>query len=316
MYVLGIDLGGTNIKCAIISKKDGIQDKISVPTNAELGKDHVLDRIAGTCKQLISRFDKYVMGIGMGIPGMVSLDQTTVMSPPNLPGWITVNVSKELEERTGLPCKIENDANIAALGSAHFGCAKDYNSFIMITLGTGVGGGIVYDRKLYKGAYGMAAELGHVIIDYHGPISNSATRGPIEAYLGQRFLSRYAADLIRQHPENPLYTSFQKDFEKLEPLDLTLAANEGNELAIEILKKSGTRLGYAIVNYVHMMDIRKFVISGGVAKAGHWIIDPAREAALSYLMPPFHEHFEIVSEDLGNDSALLGAGSLAFEAFS
>jgi glucokinase len=316
MHVIGIDLGGTNIKAAIIHKKDGILNKLSIPTNAEMGRDHVLDRLANTCKQLHNESDGDIIGVGLGLPGMVSLDQRKVYSAPNLPGWDDVMVSDELEKRTGLQWRVENDANVAALGSAFYGKGKNFDSFIMITLGTGVGGGIILNRKLYKGAYGMAAELGHVIIDYHGPISNSVTRGTIEAYLGQRFLSRYASDMIRQHPENPLYKTFQKDFESLEPLDLTIAANEGNELAIEILRKSGTRLGYAIVNYVHMMDIRKFVISGGVAKAGDWLIKPATESALSYLMPPFRKEFEIVYENLGNDSALLGAGSLAFEAFS
>ena len=147
----------------------------------------------------------------------------------------------------------------------------------MITLGTGVGGGIIIDRNIYKGTKGMAGELGHVIIDYHGPLSNSVTRGTVEAYLGQRFLSRFAADLITQNPTNELYKKFSNDFDQLEPVDLTNAAKDGNELAIEILAKSGQRLGYAIINYVHMMDIRKIVVSGGVSKAGDFLFEPARD---------------------------------------
>jgi glucokinase len=186
----------------------------------------------------------------------------------------------------------------------------------MITLGTGVGGGIIIDRNLYKGTGGMAGELGHVIIDYHGPLSNSVTRGTVEAYLGQRFLSRFAADLITQNPSNPLYKKFSGDFDNLEPVDLTAAAKEGNDLAIEILAKSGQRLGYAIINYVHMMDIRKFVVSGGVSKAGDFLFEPAKEIVRKHMMEPFKEGFELVYEDLGNDSALLGAAGLAFDSFS
>jgi glucokinase len=314
MKAIGVDLGGTNIKAAVVDDEKGIIEQVTTPTQANLGKEHLLDRISDTVKDLVKKNE--IIGIGMGLPGMVSKDQTTVKNPPNLPGWTVVNAAEEISKRTNIPCKIENDANIAALGSLHFGVGKSYNSFIMITLGTGVGGGIIIDQNLYKGTGGMAGELGHVIIDYHGPLSNSVTRGTVEAYLGQRFLSRYASDLISQNPSNPLYEKFSNDFEKLEPVDLTTAAKEGNELAIEILAKSGHRLGYAIINYVHMMDIRKFVVSGGVSKAGDFLFEPAKEIVRKHMMEPFKEGFELVYEDLGNDSALLGAAGLAFDSFS
>ena len=314
MKAIGVDLGGTNIKAAVVDKETGIIEQVTTPTQANLGRDHLLDRIADTVRDLIKKNE--IIGMGMGMPGMVSKDQTTVNNPPNLPGWGSVNAAKEMEDRLNIPCKIENDANIAALGSLHFGVGNKYDSFIMITLGTGVGGGIIYERQLFKGTMGMAGELGHVIIDYHGPLSNSVTRGTVEAYLGQRFLSRYASDLISQNTSNPLYKKFSKDFSQLEPVDLTNAAKEGNELAIEILAKSGQRLGYAIINYVHMMDIRKFVVSGGVSKAGEYLFEPAKEIVRKHMMEPFKEGFELTYEDLGNDSALLGAAGLAFDSFS
>ena len=314
MKAIAIDLGGTNIKAAVVDQELGIIEQSSTPTHAELGKDHLLDRIAGVIMELTKKDG--VVGIGMGLPGMVSIDQTTVYYPPNLPSLDGINAAEEITLRTKLPCRIENDANIAALGSLHFGVGKKYSHFIMLTLGTGVGGGIIINNELFKGSRGMAGELGHIILDYHGPLSNSVTRGTIEAYLGQRFLSRFAMDMITQHPNNPLYQKFSKDFDKLEPVDLTQAANTGNELAIEILEKTGQRLGYAIINYTHMMDIRTYVLSGGVAKAGEWLFGPAREIVKKHMMPPFQEGFEIVYEDLGNDSSLLGAAGLAFGSFS
>lgn len=313
MIAIGIDLGGTNIKTALVDQKKGFIQNISIPTNADLGKDHVFDRIAMAVNELMDENDVEPIGIGMGLPGMVSMDRRTVKNPPNLPGWKVENVAEQIKKRTGFECVIENDANLAALGSARFGVGKRMNNLIMITLGTGVGGGIIMDNKIYRGTTGAAGELGHVIINYHGPLSNSNTRGGVEAYLGQRFLSRFAADTLRQHTDNPLYLKFHQDFEKLEPVDLYDAAKNGNELAIDILQKTGEKLGYAIVNYIHILDIRKVVVSGGVAKAGKWILDPAREAAEKYLMPPFLEGFEIVYESLGNEAALLGAASLAFE---
>lgn len=314
MKAIGVDLGGTNIKAAVVDKEEGIIDRIITPTHAKLGRDHLLDRVSDTISGLVRNHD--IIGVGMGTPGMVSKDQTTVNNPPNLPGWTSVNASEEIYKRTGLKCKVENDANVAAVGSLHFGVGQTFDSFIMITLGTGVGGGIIYERKLFKGTEGMAGELGHVIIDYKGPRSNSVTPGTVEAYLGQRFLSRFAIDLISENPSNSLYKKFANDFDKLEPVDLTLEAQQGNELAIEILATSGQRLGYAIINYVHMMDIRKFVVSGGVSKAGDFLFEPAKETVRKHMMEPFKEGFEIVYEDLGNDGALLGAAGLAFDFFS
>jgi len=313
MVAIGIDLGGTNIKAALVDKTKGFVHTSSVPTHAEMGKDHVFDRIADSVEDLLSLAKEKPIGIGMGLPGMVSMDRKTVKSPPNLPGWKNENVYNELKKRTGLNSVIENDANLAALGSARFGQGEDFDSFIMITLGTGVGGGIIFENKIYRGTTGMAGELGHVIIDYHGPLSNSNTRGGVEAYLGQRFLSRYAADTIRQNTDNPLYEKFNRDFDKLEPIDLYHAAKAGNKLAIEILRKTGEKLGFALVNYIHILDIRKVIVSGGVAKAGDFILKPAKETASRLLMPPFVEDFEILYESLGNDAALLGAASLAFE---
>lgn len=314
MKAVAVDLGGTNIKAAIVDKEKGIIEQTSTPTHAELGRDHLLDRISATIRDLVSRHE--VIGVGMGLPGMVNLEQTIVRNPPNLPGWETVHAAEEISKRTNLSCRIENDANIAALGSLHFGVGQQYNHFIIITLGTGVGGGIIINKKLYKGTNGMAGELGHVILDYHGPLSNSVTRGTVEAYLGQKFLSRFATDLIMQQTSNPLYSKFHKDFDKLEPVDLTMEADEGNELAIEILRKSGERLGYAIINYTHMLDIRKYVLSGGVSRAGNWLFEPAREIIKKHMMLPFQEDLELVYEDLGNDSALLGAAGLAFDSFA
>lgn len=313
MKAIGIDLGGTNIKVAVVHNKKGILEQTSVPTHAELGREHLLDRIAATIDSLTHT--EGAIGIGFGLPGMVNLEQTTVFNPPNLPGWEKVNAAEEITKRTQLPCKIENDANVSALGCLHFGKGKRLNSFVMLTLGTGVGGAIIYNNKLFKGTKGMAGELGHVIIDYHGPLSNSVTRGTVEAYVGQRFLSRFATDMISQNPDNDLFKRFQGNFDKLEPVDLTREADLGNELAIEILMKTGQRLGYAIINYTHILDIRKYVLSGGVSKAGSWITDPAREIVRKHMMAPYQEDFELMVEDLGNDSALLGAAGLAFNSF-
>lgn len=313
MISIGIDLGGTNIKSAVIDREKGILSKYSVPTQADGGPHAVLDRIAEAVDNAVHEASGNPIGIGIGSPGIISMDRTTVSHPPNLPGWEVINVNEEIEKRTGLEAIVENDANLMALGSSRYGAGKDMDSLIMLTLGTGVGGGIIYHRELYRGVTGGAAELGHVIINYDGPESNSTAKGGIEAYIGQRFLVRNALPLIRKHPDNPLATRFLDTPEELEPIHLSGEADIGNDLAIRILADAGRMLGYAIVNYIHVLDIRNIIVSGGVAKAGEWILGPARKAVMERLMPPFRKGFEIRYETLGNDAALLGAGSLAFE---
>lgn len=313
MISIGIDLGGTNIKSAVVDQKKGLLSRYSIPTNAAGGPDAVLDRIAEAITNAASDAPEKPVGAGIGSPGVISLDRTTVSNPPNLPGWEVINVNKEIKKRTGLDAIVDNDANLMALGSSRYGAGRDLDSLIMLTLGTGVGGGIIYHRELYRGMTGGAGELGHVIIDYNGPESNSSAKGGIEAYIGQRFLIRNAMPLIQKNPDNPIAKNFLDRPESLEPVHLSNEADDGNELAIRILADAGRMLGYAIVNCIHILDIRNIIVSGGVAKAGGWILEPARKAALERLMPPFREGFEIRYESLGNDAALLGAGSLAFE---
>lgn len=313
MFAIGIDLGGTNLKAALVHKEQGILKQSSLPTEAEKGVSHVLDQMAKAATSLVKESGEQCAGIGIGAPGSISMDRNFVCYPPNFPGWADVNVAEEIRSRTGLGCLVENDANVAALGSSRFGVGKYFDSMIMLTLGTGVGGGIIINRELYRGTTGAAGELGHVIIDYHGPESNSQTRGGVEAYLGQRFMSRYAADVLRRETENPLTKRFSSNWDELEPIHLFEEAKKGNEAAKSIFTNAGEKLGYAIVNYVHILDIRKIVLSGGVAKAGDLIFEPARKMALSKMMKPFHKDFEIIYEPLGNDAAQLGAASLAFE---
>lgn len=315
MQAVGIDLGGTNIKTALVDFHKGIIKQFSIPTEADKGVDHIFDQLSKVIKEASSYTDQQIVGVGAGCPGTISMDRKVVSYPPNLPGWQVENFTDRIYELTGIPSRVENDANLAALGSSRFGAGQKFDSMIMLTLGTGVGGGIIFNRELFRGTTGGAAELGHVIIDYDGPSSNSNARGGIEAYLGQRFLCRNAAEKIRNHPENPLYTNFKDDLTRLEPIDIHKEALEENELAIEILAEAGRMLGYGIVNYIHTLDIRKIIVGGGVAKAGDYILQPARDAAYERLLPGFYEGFSISYEQLGNDAALLGAASLAFETF-
>lgn len=313
MITIGIDLGGTNIKGALVENQKGILQSFSIPTEAEKGKYHVISRVAEMISMVADAASVPPFAVGIGSPGVISYDRTTVSNPPNFPGWKSENLAAILKAKTGFNCYVDNDANLMALGSSNFGSGMAYESFLMVTLGTGVGGGIILQNRLFRGGTGGAAEFGHVVIDYNGPWSNSPTRGGIEAYLGQRFLSRLAWDIIKTDPQNPLFNQFENNPEGLEPLHLSEQAEKGNPIAIQILKNAGEMLGVAIVNYIHVLDIRKVIVSGGVARAGDWILKPAYQKAMELLLEPYRDGFEIIYETLGNDAALLGAASLPLE---
>ena len=300
---IAIDLGGTAIKAALVQSGGHLRHEQSVPTNADEGPDAVLDRIAALVSGL---WIDGVEGVGIGVPGAVDSAQRYVVRPPNLPGWDRVDVSAELGRRLDREVRVvvENDANAAALGSAHYGAGRDFRAFLMATLGTGVGGAIVIDGVIFRGAHGGAGEFGHVSVDYEGPVDGAGVAGAAEAYVGQEFLTARARQLLPSHPESALHDVQAAD---LSPLHLTLAADAGDALAADVLAWAGHKLGCALASVVHVLDIRKIVVGGGVSGAGAWLLDPAREALLRQTMPALRDGLEIVAETMGNDAGLLGA---------
>ncbi len=168
-YAIGIDLGGTNIKAALVERNAGLVVVKRTSTEAEKGADHVLDRLVEIAQELIDEAPgKHVAGIGIGAPGTINWERTSIRYPPNIPGWVEVNLRDALQKRLreDLHVIVENDANAAALGSAHYGAGRPYEAFIMVTLGTGVGGAIIYQNTIFRGTTGGAGEIGHMTIDY------------------------------------------------------------------------------------------------------------------------------------------------------
>jgi glucokinase len=182
----------------------------------------------------------------------------------------------------------------------------------MVTLGTGVGGAIVHEKRLFRGTTGAAGELGHVSVDYEGPFARSGVPGAVEAYLGQQFLSRHARYRLLTR-ETALRAAAGPDLQGLTPLMLHEAAASGDEAAREVLAWAGHKLGCALGSAVNLLDIRKVVVGGGVSQAGDFLLEPARQALRRHVMPPLQEGLELVRETLGNEVALLGAARLVFE---
>lgn len=312
MQAIGIDLGGTHIKAALVHKAFGLVKTNSVETGAELGKDHVLSQIEAAVKPLLTRRSR-INGIGIGAPGSIDLERKNLIHPPNMPGWGVVDLRKVLKQRLGkrLNIFVENDANAAALGSGRYGAARKYDHYVMITLGTGVGGAIVFNKRIFRGETGAAGEVGHLSIDYSGPPDMTGVHGAIEAYLGQRFLTGHAREYLGKFPNSSLHSA--PGLANLTIATITEAAMNNDPGAMAVLKWAGTKLGCALGGIVNLLDIRTFVIGGGVSKAGDLLLGPVRENIVSYIKPGMQEDVNIIQETLGNEAGMLGAACLVFD---
>jgi glucokinase len=308
---IGLDLGGTNIKGGLVDKERGIICQEEVKTEASRGPAHVVDRLTAVGRRLRARAESAPLAVGIGSPGVISWNRREVHGPPNFPGWHVVELAREMEERLGLPAIVENDANLAGLGSAFYGAGKAFDSFIMVTLGTGVGGAIIYNKRIFRGSTGGAGEIGHISIDYEGPYARSGVAGAVEAYLGQQFLTHHARYMLLNR-DSVLHEMTGQDLSGLTPRLLHEAASRGDEAAVDMLAWAGHKLGCALGSVINVLDIRKVVVGGGISNVGEFLLDPARAALRRFVLPGMRDGVEIVRETLANDAALLGAARLAF----
>jgi len=315
-HAIGVDLGGTNLKAALVDREDGILERTKRPTEASRGPAHVQDQIAAIVTDLVDAApNDTVGGVGIGAPGSVNWKRTTVTKPPNFPDWNSVDLRSGLQSRwdASPPIVVENDANVAALGSAFYGAGQDVDSFIMITLGTGVGGGIIYQNKIFRGSTGGAGEIGHMTIDYEGPYANSGVSGAIEGYVGQAFLADHARDRLVNHPDSAVRDLVDGNLDAITPRVLFEAASQGDEFAQSVLAWAGHKLGCVLGSAINLLDIRTIVVGGGVSGAGDYILDPAREVFSQFVTPGLRSDLHIHREELGNEVSMLGAARLVFE---
>jgi len=313
-YAIGVDLGGTNLKAALVEREEGVVTNVIHPTRAQDGPKSIVDRLRSTVSDLAKQAPEPVLGIGIGSPGAINLERTTVSHPPNLPGWDVINLRNELEAVSdGRPVIVENDANAAALGSAYYGVGRPHDSFIMATLGTGVGGAVIYQNRIFRGSTGAAGEIGHMTIDYEGPLAKSGVAGAIEAYAGQQFLTHHARLRLINRPDSLVYDLAGDNLAALTPRILFEAAEQGDEAAQEIFAWVGHKLGAVLGSAVNLLDIRVIVVGGGVSAAGDYILDPARDALHDFVAEALREGLHLVRETMGNEAGLLGAARLVFE---
>ncbi len=310
-YIIGVDLGGTYIKAGSVSRAGNILFQTSLPSQGEIGPEAVVSQIAKaveTIKQ--NHTGDELLGVGIGSPGIVDLDGGTVKYPPNLANWKIFRLGEETAGKIGTRVEVENDANAAAVGESKFGCGRGLNNFIMITLGTGVGGGFVVDGKIFRGESGGAGEIGHMTINFDGPLCGCGNHGCVEAYVGQKHLSRRVAEQLKTHPDSLINTLIGGDPERLEPKTISQAAEQGDEFALQVWNETGMYVGTAIASCFNLFDIATAIVGGGVAKAGKPLLSSieatTRERVLSSLKP----RVKVIKAELENSAGILGAAAL------
>ncbi len=302
--VIGVDLGGTNLRTALLSVDGDILDKRKEATNASDGWKKVVARLVDNIAQLretAMRRGLQVMAVGVGAPGVIRMDKGVVVKSPNFPDWNNLPLRDELEKALRIPVVIENDANAAALGEQWRGAGRGINSMILLTLGTGVGGGIVLDNKIWQGADGMAGEIGHMTLIPEGRQCGCGNTGCLEMYASAR-------GIVQSYREAKGMMEITQ-LSELTSVQIYQAARNGDPVARQIMKDMGSLLGIGIANLINIFNPNMIVIGGGVKEAWDLFIGSTHEEIMKRAFQVPAERTEIVPSLLGDDAGTIGAAA-------
>ncbi len=303
---IGIDMGGTNIRLALISSDGSAINSARYKTSAQEGKDAVISRLSSSTAEMIAEGRKHgmVIGIGIGAPGLI--ENGVVRCSPNLPGWNEVPLQRLLEDALALPVVLENDANAVAYGENCFGAGRGLKSLICITLGTGVGGGLILDGKIWRGAFGMAGEVGHMVIEPDGNKCSCGNRGCLETYASATGIVRMARETV--HRGDASWDTGNLTTETLEG-----AARGGDKAAASLFSSAGRYLGIGVSSLLHILNPEAVIIGGGVARAWDIFYPSMSEEINKRCFREVVERTKIMPASLGDNAGILGAARLAFE---
>ncbi|PFA66784.1 glucose kinase [Bacillus sp. AFS015802] len=287
---IGVDLGGTNMRAALLDDKGGILKEAKEKTEAHAGPVKVIANLISLIERV--KGDEDVLGIGIGCPGPLDARSGTILSPPNLPGWDRIPLASIVEEHFELPVKVENDANVAAVAEAKLGAGAGYESIYYLTVSTGVGGGFVIKGKVFQGANGYAGEVGNMIVVPNGRKHPSLNPGALESLASGTAIGAAGES-------NGIPGGSEAVFNE---------ARNGNEAAQCIIDESVDYLAMAIANLTHAINPDVFVLGGGVMSAEEQILHPLRAKVKEYVYPELKELVRIVPAKLGSNSGVIGAG--------
>lgn len=310
-FCFGVDLGGTTVKMGLFSVEGELKEKWEIRTRKEENGKYILEDIADSIaskmkERTISKED--VAGVGIGVPGPVTTDGT-VLKCANL-GWGIFSVADELKKLTGISkIKVGNDANVAALGEMWQGGGKGFENIVMVTLGTGVGGGVIIDKRILTGSRGAAGEIGHITVnEQEEEVCGCGKKGCLEQYASATGVVRIAKRVLGLSDID----SELRKYDRLSAKNIFDAAKAGDKIAIEIVDKFGYYLGTALAQIAQVVDPDAFVIGGGVSKAGQIIIDVVKEYYESHVMYALKDKAFRLAE-LGNDAGIYGSAGMVLQ---
>ncbi|MGH3319296.1 MAG: ROK family glucokinase [Streptosporangiaceae bacterium] len=307
---IGVDVGGTKVAAGVVDEGGGIVEKLRRPTPST-NPEETAEAIATVVEALKARYD--VEAVGLGAAGFVDVTRSTVLFAPNL-AWRDEPLKEKVEGRVDLPVVVENDANAMAWGESEFGAGKGTDFLVCITLGTGIGGGIIIDGELYRGRWGLGAEMGHCRVVPEGRRCGCGNRGCWEQYASGRALVAEARDLARQSPAlgGRLLELGGGTPAGINGETVTKAAKEGDAAALDCLRVVGGWLGQGLADIAAVLDPGCFIVGGGVSDAGDLLLDPTREALAKALTGRGHRPVaDVRVAQLGPDAGLVGAADLA-----
>lgn len=311
-YRIGVDIGGTNIKIALVDFDGKIIYSNTTPTRAEMGYEAGVNNIKQAIKDLMQETNqdsKTIEAIGFGLPGQIDYKEGVVKNLPNIPGWVNIPLGKIIEEEFSIPTRLDNDVRCAALGELNFGAGKGCENLICITIGTGIGSGIVLNGKLVRGASNAAGEIGHIKMDLNGgPLCGCGDYGCFEAYASGPSIVSMAKEYI-SGGKSAKYKEMAADG-IITPYLVAQAALQGDAVSIQIFKQMGKIIGTGLSSVINLLNPEKIIIGGGVADAGEILLEPIRNTVIERAMPIQAHAVAIVPAQLANAAGVIGASLL------
>jgi glucokinase len=305
---IGLDIGGTKINAFRVARDGSILARSNAPTPAE-DEEATLAKMIELAGGLRAG---NVVAVGVGAAGMVDSSQGELRFAPNL-AWRNLPIAVRMREALGLPVLVENDASMAAFGEYRFGAGRGYRHLLLVAVGTGIGGGIVADGRLFRGAHGFASEIGHIIVEPGGPLCGCGNRGCWEQVAAGRAIGRMGRQAATE-PDSAIRRLAGGDPDKITGRLVTEAGLQGDDVAKGILSEAGRRLGEGIAGLVNVLDPQIVVVGGGVIVAGDLLLDPARASFREAVEgPDYRPPVPLVPAELGNDAGAVGSAALALE---
>ncbi|HBA85413.1 MAG TPA: sugar kinase [Verrucomicrobia bacterium] len=313
-HAVGIDFGGTSIKMGLVNERGEIKAKRKFNTSEAPSQEAWLDSVSKNIELMFKEVpsaEATFAGIGVGVPGFVDFDRGFVYNLTNVPGWTAVPLVQLLEKRFGKIARVDNDVNAMALGECTFGAGRAYQNAVFVTLGTGVGGGILLNNNLFRGAYSMAGEIGHVSIDMNG-VKSPTGKGGLEQYIGNRQIVERAVRLMNEGRKSIIKEMAKEASDDITPKLIEQAARKGDALALEIFDYVADCLATVFASVTYLIQPQAFIVGGGVAQAGKFLFEPLQQHLKERLSPYFSEHIVVKTAELGNDAGMIGSATLVF----